>query len=628
METLANRNNNPGNIRSTQTGNFRAFPTPQEGYTALLNDLQGKITGNTKTGLSGNSTLEEFSSVYAPSSDNNNVGQYTANLANKLGIAPNSKLSELQSKMPQFADAIAQNEGYKAETEQIAPQPASNTTRDILLAGGAAGGSWLLNNAWNVLKPTKEKIAAGAGQGIAGAGIGAAGGSIIPGVGTAAGGTVGGITGFAKGYLQQGVSDIKGDAAKLQTGNQAQVVPQQPLAQLDMGQENIQQLDDTKNAVHALSETLQTTPTGKLLASMPQTQDSLAYMAQNGYMPNTESGVNDFGDSMKRNRELRSTLSKDIESILRETDEQGTLSEAKQNAYANIEKNADVREQDQQKAIIDKELEIYGKNGDTLSLADFEKYKREQGHAAGNWKLDTPVRNAHKALYGGLRDTITNNTKQKDLYNRVMKEEQKSFDADKLMKKMHGRRALEHRNIMRSTLKTYGKYAGTYLGDKIGGALGAIVGTMVSDHLIKSVDKSFGTTYFESKEGKKLLEIASQKSPEVARVLKEELGKFDLIIGENFTMKDIQKDKKEHFLEATGKKLEESKAIQEMKKGQFEQKRAGYKEKKKGMLEGPKISDEYTKNPYIPLDKLPTIPFGKPATPKKKKYVKGLPIIR
>ena len=61
---------------------------------------------------------------------------------------------------------------------------------------------------------------------------------------------------------------------------------------------------------------------------------------------------------------------------------------------------------------------------------------------------------------------------------------------------------------------------------KIGGPLGAIVGTMVGDHLTKAVDKRFGKTYFESKEGKKLIELASQKSPAMAKVLKKELQKY------------------------------------------------------------------------------------------------------
>lgn len=111
--TLANRNNNPGNIRDTSTGNFKQFNSPQEGYAALLNDLEIKKTGKSSTGLKPESTLADFAKAYAPSSDNNNPAQYTANLANHMGVRPDSKLSELDT--GKWAEAIANAEGYKGQ---------------------------------------------------------------------------------------------------------------------------------------------------------------------------------------------------------------------------------------------------------------------------------------------------------------------------------------------------------------------------------------------------------------------------------------------------------------------------------------------------------------------------------
>ncbi len=112
--TVADKNNNPGNIRDPKTGAFRTFASPQEGYAALLNDLQGKVTGATSTGLTSNSTLLDFAKKYAPSSDNNNPAQYTVNLANSLGIRPDTTLGALQPHIGDFAQAIAKNEGYTA----------------------------------------------------------------------------------------------------------------------------------------------------------------------------------------------------------------------------------------------------------------------------------------------------------------------------------------------------------------------------------------------------------------------------------------------------------------------------------------------------------------------------------
>lgn len=119
--TLADRNNNPGNIRDTQTGHFKVFKTPQEGFGALMNDLEAKKTGNTSTGLHGDSNLAEFASKYAPAGDNNNPAQYAANLANHMGVRPDTKLKDLDTGA--WAEAIAKNEGYSAAKDYKPRQP-------------------------------------------------------------------------------------------------------------------------------------------------------------------------------------------------------------------------------------------------------------------------------------------------------------------------------------------------------------------------------------------------------------------------------------------------------------------------------------------------------------------------
>lgn len=140
METIATRQNNPGNIKDTSTGQFKTYSTPQEGYAALLNDLETKKSGKSQTGLKPDSTLADFSKAYAPESDKNNPAQYTANLANHMGVRPDAKISELDT--GKWAEAIANAEGYKGQsntstttpsstrksfTEQLATQPASIT---------------------------------------------------------------------------------------------------------------------------------------------------------------------------------------------------------------------------------------------------------------------------------------------------------------------------------------------------------------------------------------------------------------------------------------------------------------------------------------------------------------------
>lgn len=118
---IGQRNNNPGNLKDPNTGAFRTFNTPEEGYQALEKDLLAKMTGATSTGLTANSSLLDFAKVYAPSSDNNNPTTYANNLAKQLGVTPTTKIGTLKSKVSDFAKAIAQNEGFNVPipTKQI-----------------------------------------------------------------------------------------------------------------------------------------------------------------------------------------------------------------------------------------------------------------------------------------------------------------------------------------------------------------------------------------------------------------------------------------------------------------------------------------------------------------------------
>lgn len=116
---LPTQNNNPGDLRyAGQQGategksNFASFSNPQQGYAALLNDVQAKINNHPDW------NLVDFSKVYAPSSDNNNTAQYAANLANQLKVSPTTNIGSLQSRIGEFAGAIAQNEGYQGSAPQ------------------------------------------------------------------------------------------------------------------------------------------------------------------------------------------------------------------------------------------------------------------------------------------------------------------------------------------------------------------------------------------------------------------------------------------------------------------------------------------------------------------------------
>lgn len=148
----ATTNNNPGNLRyagqqgAVDNGGFAQFSSPDDGYVALMNDLHGKVTGNTSTGLTPNHTLNDLASKYAPLTEND-TDAYVLNLANKLKVSPDTPLSQLQERVPELANAIAHNEdqdfakknplGIQTTPEQnkfVQPEQKSAENNDGLLA--------------------------------------------------------------------------------------------------------------------------------------------------------------------------------------------------------------------------------------------------------------------------------------------------------------------------------------------------------------------------------------------------------------------------------------------------------------------------------------------------------------
>lgn len=140
MAYSTTKNNNPGNIRG-KDGNFLTFKTPLEGQIAMYNDLTGKISGNTKTGLNGDSTLYQLISKWAPAADKNDPAGYTAFVANKLGVSPDTKIATLLPRIDDLAHAMSIREGYKGEWKSGNKQDSINTLNPILGNLGGSGNS-------------------------------------------------------------------------------------------------------------------------------------------------------------------------------------------------------------------------------------------------------------------------------------------------------------------------------------------------------------------------------------------------------------------------------------------------------------------------------------------------------
>ena len=93
--SIAQRNNNPGNLRSgvnqigsenTVSGTFATFATPADGWAALQNQID-KQAGQGQT-------VRDFIYQYAPPSENN-TSAYLNSLVTSLGVGADSSLSDL-----------------------------------------------------------------------------------------------------------------------------------------------------------------------------------------------------------------------------------------------------------------------------------------------------------------------------------------------------------------------------------------------------------------------------------------------------------------------------------------------------------------------------------------------------
>ena len=124
-DTLAGKNNNPGNLRFTGqagasqgVGGFARFDTPQAGFEAMVSDLTYKMTGQSKNAipdgpnkgkkLSASSPLEDLIRIYAPSADSNDPQGYANTVANALGITKDTPLSQIDP--IDLATAMAKHE--------------------------------------------------------------------------------------------------------------------------------------------------------------------------------------------------------------------------------------------------------------------------------------------------------------------------------------------------------------------------------------------------------------------------------------------------------------------------------------------------------------------------------------
>lgn len=113
--TLAEKNNNPGNIRgNTGIGGFAGYASEQEGWDAMTRQLMSYFNGT--SAAAGNKRLQSVNDIintWAPPSEND-TDSYVKEVASYMGVGPKDQLNLADpTVMAKLRTAMARREGFK-----------------------------------------------------------------------------------------------------------------------------------------------------------------------------------------------------------------------------------------------------------------------------------------------------------------------------------------------------------------------------------------------------------------------------------------------------------------------------------------------------------------------------------
>lgn len=511
-----------------------------------------------------------------PEYGKNNAYGSTENYVNKVGENYQKNIQE--SGVQQSSRSNSMVDTANAATTGTAPK-SSTPNLDTTLLGGLGLGAGIIGLlAWlggpEVGAPVDAALLGGEGAATAGeaaAGTEAAtnGGGIIGtllkslGIGGAvqeAGQGVSQAVNAVKGILNPGGTPATGDTSSGSASPSSNGTDMSDLLSLEA--EMPQSTQASKSISQSVAQALGATPTGRaMLNSDPNVQQAVQTAGIYGLpIGSDQNGNLDTSEGMKKADQSIGTLSKGLSQSLMAEGTVIPIQEAVSRAKEEVRQHAPSNEWAERDAEIDRQAKTYSKNfGDgsgNISIGHLEQMRKEMGNM--KWSpLDTNAkRGAHKALYFGARRTVEKYTKNKELYNRAMKEEQKLINAKKIYKRLNGKKAPVNKNKARGLLHFGGRYAALALGDKIGGPMGAILGDMIGKKIINAVDKKFGKTIFETPTMHKALELLKKDKPAIYKRLELELKKEGIA---------VPTEKKKDFKEGILPKLAREKAKKKKK---------------------------------------------------------------
>lgn len=131
--TLADRNNNPGNLRPVGGGGFTTHQTPLDGWMAMARQIRLYFTGKSAAaGYQKLQTIWDIVHKYAPKEDNNDPAGYANFVASMMGVGAKDTLN--LSDPQQFSNllqAMSRKEGYGQWNSPLASVAASQAAAQI-----------------------------------------------------------------------------------------------------------------------------------------------------------------------------------------------------------------------------------------------------------------------------------------------------------------------------------------------------------------------------------------------------------------------------------------------------------------------------------------------------------------
>lgn len=535
MANLPTSNNNPGDLKfvgqenaTEGAGGFAKFDDPKKGYGALLNDLNAKMTSHPDW------TLGDFSNHYAPPSDNNDTAQYTANLANQLKVPPNTTIGNLRGRIGNLADAVAHNEGYHAINQT--PQTSSGSGNDsggpdlLSVLGGLGAGAlgWLGSNLRNVGGSFIKHAAVDVPVSV---GIGALGGSVIPGAGTAAGGLVG----VGGGLLEAGGQTIEDLLSGKMGNNQPPTdtvgATQNPQEQPQSNfQTDFAQSAAASNTIKdAIMQTMQGNKSDRVYSNSDKGQNAINTAAQFGLINPDENGNLIFDE--ERAKQAEAQINNLDDKIIEAEGGRGAMMSVSNHAGNYIGGASQFTDLDRQKAakIVQENLEATGTpiNGqmDLTAMRERQKQHYQAANKGYGKGLTTPEILAHKALGNAYGETIGQHLQNPELHKKALGMEKDLIQVRELGKKIQGKRPPKANGMWEMFLRQGARAAEIYIGDKIGGPIGAIIGGLAGEHLNNKINQKYGRNIFETKQMRAAMDVLHEAKPKEYVQLVEALKK-------------------------------------------------------------------------------------------------------